>query len=64
MGKLFMIILRTSQDRVMNGKRVIFNPIKEVHDDDTPYGLPIASTDSSIFGETLSRDGQSDPAIC
>jgi hypothetical protein len=36
----------------MNGKSVISNPIKEVHHDDTSHGLHIASTDSSIFGET------------
>jgi hypothetical protein len=53
MGKLFEKILWTPQDRVMKGRRVISNPIKEVHYDDTPHGVQIASTDSPIFGETL-----------
>jgi hypothetical protein len=53
MGKLFQKILWTSQDRVMKGKRVLSNPIKEVHHDDTPHGVHIASTDSPVFGETL-----------
>jgi hypothetical protein len=53
MGKLFQKILWTSHDRIMKRKSVLSNPIKEVHHDDTPHGLPIASTDSPIFGETL-----------
>ena len=58
MGELFSKMLRTSQDRVNKGKSNTSKPIEEVQIDDTPNGLQIARTYSSIFGGTLLGNGK------